>query len=303
MQTVLIAGGSGLVGSRLSNILRGNGYNVIWLSRKGNINADFPTYAWDIQKGYIDEKAIQQADYVVNLAGSGIADKRWSAARKKDIIDSRVQSTLLLKQYLLKTPNKVKAYISASAIGFYGDRGNDMMTETSKEGSGFLAESTLAWENAVKEIAATSIRTVTLRIGIVMSSLGGALEKILISFMFRTGVYFGNGEQWYSWIHIDDMCHIFKWAIENERAQGVYNGVSPNPLTNYDLTKGIATAKGGGYLMIPTPAFTLRLAMGEMADVVLSGTKVSSQKIENQGFKFAFPDFVPAIQDILERKV
>jgi uncharacterized protein len=303
MQTVLIAGGSGLVGSRLSDILSGYGYNVIWLSRKSNLNADFPTYAWDITKGYIDEKAIKQADYIINLAGSGIADERWSAARKKDIIDSRVQSTLLLKQHLLKTPNKVKAFISASAIGYYGDRGNDMMVETAKEGSGFLAESTLAWENAVAEIAATNIRTVTLRIGIVMSSVGGALQKILISFMFRTGVYFGNGEQWYSWIHIDDMCHVFKWAIENEKVQGIYNGVSPNPLTNYDLTKGIAEAKGGGYLMMPTPDFALRLAMGEMADVVLNSSKVSSQKIESQGFKFGFPDFVPAIQDILKRKV
>ena len=303
MQTVLIAGGSGLVGSRLSAILRGSSYNVIWLSRKGNPDADYPTYAWDIVKGYIDEKAIQQADFIINLAGTGIADKRWSTARKKDIIDSRVQSTMLLKQYLMKNPNKVKAYISASAIGYYGDRGNEMMTETSKEGSGFLAESTMAWENAVAEIAATNIRTVTLRIGIVMSSLGGALQKILLSFMFRTGVYFGNGAQWYSWIHIDDMCHVFKWAVENEKAQGIYNGVSPNPLTNYDLTKGIAEAKGGGYLTLPTPAFALRLVMGEMADVVLNSAKVSSQKIENQEFKFAFPDFVPAIQDILKRKI
>jgi uncharacterized protein len=152
-------------------------------------------------------------------------------------------------------------------------------------------------------VATLPIRTVTLRIGIVMSSLGGALQKILLSYMFRTGVYFGNGKQWYSWIHIDDMCHMFKWAIENEKAQGVYNAVSPNPLTNYALTKGIATAKGGGYMMLPAPTFALRLAMGEMADVVLNSTKVSAQKIENQGFKFAYPDFVTAIQDILKRKV
>jgi uncharacterized protein len=126
MQTVLIAGGSGLVGSRLSHILRGNGYNVIWLSRKGNLEADFPTYAWDIENKYIDEKAIQQADFVINLAGSGIADRRWHTARKKEIIDSRVQSTLLLKHYLAKSPHNIKAYISASAIGFYGDRSNDI---------------------------------------------------------------------------------------------------------------------------------------------------------------------------------
>lgn len=279
------------------------GYSVFHLSRRENLDAEFPAYAWDIEKQTLDERAIEKADYIINLAGSGIADKRWSKARKKDIIDSRVQSAFLLKKTLETTNHTIKAYLSASAIGFYGDRGNERLHETAPKGTGFLTESTVEWEKAVAEVAKTGIRTVVLRTGIVMSTKGGALEKMLLSFMFRLGIYFGNGKQWYSWIHIDDLCRMFIWAIENEKAEGVYNAVSPQPLSNYDLTKAISTAKGGAYLLMPAPAFALRLAMGEMADAVLNSSKVSSQKIENEGFTFQFPEAVLALKDLLKRKV
>ena len=303
MKNVLIAGGTGLLGLRLSRILRGGGYTVSHLSRSPNPDAEFPAYAWDIAKGTIDSAAFNQADYIINLAGSGIADKRWTASRKRDIIDSRTQSTFLLKKYLQNSTHTVKAYISASAIGFYGERGNELVSESSPKGSGFLAESTAAWENAVKEVERTGIRTVTIRIGVVLSTQGGALEKMLLPFTLRTGVYFGNGEQWFSWIHIEDLCNIFVWAIENEKAKGVYNAVAPTPLSNHDLTEAIATAKGGGYLLMPAPAFGLRIAMGEMADVVLSSAKVSSQKIQQEGFKFKFSEAVAALEDLFERKI
>jgi uncharacterized protein len=303
MKNILIAGGTGLVGSRLSHILRGMGYTVSHLSRRENLKAEFPAYAWDVEKQTLDVRAITQADCIINLAGSGIVDKRWTEARKKDIIDSRVQSALLLKNTLNTTNHKIKAYLSASAIGFYGDRENEPLPENAPQGIGFLTESTVAWENAVAEVGKTGIRTVALRIGIVMSTKGGALQKMLISFLFRMGVYFGNGKQWYSWIHIDDLCRMFVWAIENETAKGVYNAVSPTPLSNYDLTKAISTAKGGAYLLMPAPAFALRLAMGEMADAVLYSTLASSQKIENEGFTFKFPEAVSALKDLLERKI
>lgn len=303
MKNILIAGGTGLVGNRLSQLLRGMGYTVFHLSRRENLKAEFPAYAWDVEKQTLDMRAIEKADVLINLAGSGIADKRWSNARKKDIIDSRVQSALLLKKTLETTNHNIKAYLSASAIGFYGDRGNELLSETASEGTGFLAESTVEWEKAVAEVAKTGIRTVALRTGIVMSIQGGALEKMLISFMFRLGIYFGNGKQWYSWIHIDDLCRLFIWAIENEKAEGIYNAVSPQPLSNYDLTKAISTAKGGAYLLMPAPAFALRLAMGEMADAVLNSSKVSSQKVENEGFTFQFPEAVSALKDVLKRKI
>jgi uncharacterized protein len=303
MKNILIAGGTGLVGSRLSHILRGMGYTVSHLSRRENLKAEFPAYAWDVEKQTLDVRAITQADCIINLAGSGIVDKRWTEARKKDIIDSRVQSALLLKNTLNTTNHKIKAYLSASAIGFYGDRENELLPENAPSGTGFLTESTVAWENAAAEVGKTGIRTVALRIGIVMSTKGGALQKMLISFLFRMGVYFGNGKQWYSWIHIDDLCRMFVWAIENETAKGVYNAVSPTPLSNYDLTKAISTAKGGAYLLMPAPAFALRLAMGEMADAVLYSTLASSQKIEKEGFTFKFPEAVSALKDLLVRKI
>jgi uncharacterized protein len=303
MKNVLIAGGTGLVGNRLSQILRDRGYTVFHLSRRENLQAEFPAYAWDIAKQTIDIRAIEKADFIINLAGSGIADKRWSNARKKDIIDSRVQSALLLKHTLEKTNHPIKAYLSASAIGFYGDRGNEFLLETANKGTGFLTESTVEWENAVAEVGKTGIRIVALRIGIVMSTKGGALQKMLMSFLFRLGVYFGDGKQWYSWIHIDDLCLMFAWAIGNERAHGFYNAVSPNPLSNYDLTKAISTAKGGAYVLMPAPAFALRLVMGELADAVLNSSKVSTQKIENEGFKFQFPEAVAAFKDLFQRKI
>ena len=303
MKNILIAGGTGLVGIHLSRILKDRGYNVMHLSRKPQSNGEFQAFAWDIDKGMIDEKAFQEADYIINLAGSGIADKRWTEARKKDIIDSRVNSTRLLKKYLTNMPHKVKAYLSASAIGYYGDRKDELLSEESPSGTGFLTESTVAWEDSIQEIAQTGMRTIAVRIGIVLSTEGGALPQMLIPFMFRLGVYFGDGEQWFSWIHIDDLCNIFVWAIEKDKTSGIYNGVAPQPLNNYDLTKAISKAKGGGYLMFPAPAFMLRLFMGEMADVVLNSSRVSSKHLENTGFHFKYPEAVTALKDIFQRKV
>jgi uncharacterized protein len=299
MKNILIAGGTGLIGTHLSQLLKSKGYAVSHLSRRANPNAEFPTYAWQPEKGTFDKKAFDEADAIINLAGAGIADKLWSEKRKREIIESRTSGNALIAQYLRSEKHHVKTYISASAIGFYADRGDELMTETSSAGTGFLAESTVAWEKAIDAVAATNTRTVALRIGVVLSPEGGALQKMLISFLFRLGVYFGNGRQWVSWIHRMDLCNLFVWALENPSAHGTYNAVAPTPLSNLDLTEAISTAKGGFYLLLPTPSFLLRLVMGEMADVVLGSTWVSSQKIENQGFKFKFPDALTALKDLL----
>lgn len=303
MQNILIAGGTGLIGRHLAYLLKKKGYHVQFLSRKAQPNADIPTFAWDIAGGTIDEKAFSEADYIINLAGSGIADKRWTAARKKDIIESRTHSTLLIKKYLETKPHRVKALINASAIGYYGNRGADLLPETAAPGQGFLTESTVAWESAINAVAETGLRTVGLRIGVVLSAQGGALKEMLRPFLFGIGAYFGNGAQYFSWIHIDDVCNMFIWALENDTASGYYNAVAPHPLSNYDLTKAIATAKGGGYLMLPAPSFVLRPVMGEMADVIFNSTRVSSEKIEKAGFTFQFPEAVAALKDIFKRKI
>ena len=299
MKNILIAGGTGLIGTKLSQLLRGQGYHVRHLSRTADPNAEFPTFAWQPSKGTYDPKAFQNVDAIINLAGAGIVDKRWTAARKKVIIESRTMSNALIANFLGNEKHTVKAYISASAIGFYANRGTTLMSEDDVAGKGFLAESTIAWEDAIEKVRQTGVRTVVLRIGIVLSTEGGALPEMLKPFMVRTGVYFGNGEQYLSWIHIDDLARMFQFALESEKMSDIFNAVAPTPVTNYAFTQAIAEAKGGGYLLIPAPAFTLRLAMGEMADTVLGSTNVSSQKIENKGFTFEYRTAFAALKDLL----
>lgn len=301
MKKILIAGGTGLIGSHLSHLLKNRGYEVAHLSRRANPDAEFPAYVWQPETGAFDKKAFDEADALINLAGAGIADKLWSKKRKQEIIESRTSGNDLIANYLRNGKHRIQTYISASAIGFYDDRGDALMTETATAGKGFLAQSTVAWEQAIAKVAATGVRTVALRTGVVLSPEGGALQKMLIPFMLRTGVYFGNGKQWTSWIHRDDLCNMFVWALENPQISGTFNAVAPHPLSNYDLTAAISTAKGGGYLLLPSPAFVLRLAMGEMADVVLGSTRVSSQKVENQGFVFRFPEAIAALKDLFSK--
>ena len=303
MSTVLIAGGSGLIGSRLSQLLREQGDDVLHLSRRHRPDAPYSTYRWDPGDSYIDDEAILRADYVVNLAGAGIADKPWTKARKRLIIDSRVDSTHLLLSAFERLQHFPKAYLSSAAIGYYGDRNNEWLNESSAPGQGFLAESCMVWEEVIDEVAQAGIRTVAVRVGIVLSTRGGAMEKMLLPFHFRLGTYFGDGSQWYSWIHIDDLCRIFIKAMEDDGMQGVYNGVAPNPATNKELTLAMKDVLGKPALAVPAPALALRLAMGEMADVVLSSARVRSKKIEAAGFEYAFPTLGKALPDLLHRKV
>ncbi len=302
MSTILIAGGTGLVGKRLSVLLKEKGHDVLHLSRRPDPKAAFPTFQWNPAAGLIDQSAVERADYVINLAGAGIADSRWTEARKQLIIDSRVQSAYTLLK-AMKSVGKAKAYLSAAAVGYYGDTGEKLVDETSGPGKGFLAESCVEWEKAIQGVAASGIRTVGLRIGIVLSARGGALQKMLLPLRFGVNTYFGSGSQWYSWIHIDDVCRLFIAAIENEEMKGIFNAVAPNPVTNLQLAKTLGKVWKGPSLLAPVPAIALRLAMGEMADVVLAGSRVSSAKTAASGFVYAFPDLEGALTDVLSRKV
>lgn len=304
MKNILIAGGTGLVGNRLSYLLTQKGYQVSHLSRQANPQAVYPAYRWDLDDFFIDETALQNADHLINLAGAGIADKRWTDARKRLIIDSRVKGNELIGQKITQFPN-IKSYVSASAIGYYGDRsGKKRLSESAPPGDdGFLSESVRLWEQSIEQVVATGIRTVVIRIGIVLSTKGGALEKLLLPFNVRLGTYFGDGQQVYSWIHIDDLCRQFIRAIEEETMNGIYNGVAPNPVTNKVFTEVTAHALDKPSLILPAPAFAMRLAMGEMADVVLSGSNVSSEKIEAEGFSFEFPNLEGAVRDLVKRGI
>ncbi len=304
MSNILIAGGTGLLGSRLSQLLKEKGHHVSHLSRQENLEAEFPAYQWDLKKKYVDPAALEKADVIINLAGAGVADARWTDARKQLIISSRVDSARLLKSFIENKKTPAKAYLSASAIGYYGDRGNQLLQETDPPGEeGFLPESVIAWEKAIDQVAETGIRTVAFRIGIVLSSKGGALEKMLLPFKVFNGTYFGDGSMYYSWIHIDDMARMFIEAVENEKLAGKYNGVAPHPATNKEIILACKKALGKPALILPAPAVVLRTAMGEMADMILDSAKVSSKKIEQAGFKFHFPELVPALKDLLKRKI
>ncbi len=303
MPTVLIGGGTGLVGNRMSQILKAKGYEVRHLSRTRNLDAEFPAYHWDTKKMIIDEDALENVDYVVNLAGAGIAEKRWTEARKKLIIDSRTKTTDLIRQYLESGALKPKAFISASAVGYYGNRGNDLMTEDDAPGDGFLSQSVILWEDAVKMIEDTGLRTVRLRTGIVLSKQGGAMPELMKTFPIGVGAYFGNGKAYYSWVHIDDIANLHIYAMENENLHGAYNGVAPNPAQMKEMVMQMKEAYSGPVLVMPAPEFGIKLAFGELSHTVLDSTRVSSKKIEKAGFEFKFPELLPALKDIMTREV
>ena len=300
MTTILIAGGTGLVGTRLSELLAQQQYRVIHLSRTEKKQARFPAYRWDTKTAYVDPEALQQADYIINLAGAGIADSHWTAARKKELIESRTQTTNLLYNACQQQNTWPKAYLASSAVGYYGNRKDELLTEESKLGTGFLAECCDLWEQAGASFQQSPTRLVVLRIGLVLSTQDGALPKLLLPLKAGLSSYFGDGQQWYPWIHIDDLCNMFIHALHTESIKGVYNAVAPNPVRNIDFARQLGEATQKSPLIVPAPAFALRLGMGEMADVVLNSTRCSSQKIEATGFAFQFSDLVPALRDVIK---
>lgn len=293
MKNILITGGSGLVGKEITKILESKDYSVAWMSRSAQSQKSF---IWNVEKQQIDPEAIEWADAIIHLAGTGVAEKRWTPERKKDILESRTQSTQLLYNAIEKAENRPSTFISASAVGFYGfNTGTSLVDESSPAGSDFLAEVVISWENEVKKMEALDLRTVMLRIGIVLDEVGGALGEMLKP---PVAAPLGSGAQWMSWIHIEDLARMFVFSLEKTTLQGVFNAVAPNPATNQQLTQAAAKAKGKPYIGIGVPGFALKLVLGEMAAMVLGGNRVSSQKIQKSGFVFEFPDLEPALKDL-----
>jgi hypothetical protein len=296
---ILITGASGLVGKRLTELLQAKGYEVTHLSRSKN-NSKVKTFTWDVNAQTIEAGALDKVNTIVHLAGAGVADKRWTASRKKEILDSRTKSTALLFKELKKAGHSVETFISASAIGYYGfDDNEKLFKETDGAGKGFLAVVTSAWEKEADRIAALGIRLVKLRIGIVLSKTGGALEPMTKAVKFLVGAPLGNGKQYLSWIHFDDLCQMFIYAIENTATQGAYNAVAPNPVTNWQMTQAIAKKLGKPLVAPAVPAFALRLLFGEMGDIVLKGNQVSPCKILEAGFTFQYVKVEKALDDLL----
>lgn len=301
---VIISGGTGLLGQRLVDMLDKEKYDIHILSRSDHRDKEAVSYIkWDTTRQLIEPGQMEGTDVIINLAGAGIADERWTDKRKKVILDSRTQATATLGKAISEMKNKPALFIGASAIGYYGDRGNEVLTETSRPGENFLAEVCTQWEQATIEASGMCDRSVIMRIGIVLSSKGGALAEILKT--TKTGVYgyFGNGETYYSWIHIDDLCRMFIEAMENTAWDGAYNGTSREPVSIKNLVKAVRSAKNGFGPLVPVPAFALRLGMGEMADMLLASMRVLPQRAIEEGFSFGFSSAEDAIRDILDRKL
>lgn len=319
MATIMITGGTGTVGKRLTEILLAKGYAVIIVGRggkpkqplkesanSGNTNNGNLSYAkWDINAQTIDESAIQEADYIIHLAGAGVADQRWSDARKKEIANSRINSCALIVKALSTIPNKVKGVISASAIGWYGpDLGlhSSGFKEEANPYPDFLGNTCKAWEDSISPVTALGKRLVILRTGIVLSNEGGALVEFKKPLLFKTAAILGSGNQIISWIHVDDLCNQYIFAIENEQLNGVYNAVAPNPVSNKTLTIELAKKLcGAWYIPFYVPAFVLKIALGEMSIEVLKSAKVSSSKIQSAGFHFQYPTINDALTQLTSR--
>jgi len=305
MQTVLITGGTGMVGTSLTELLLSKGYQVIILTRKPQAsNVPNLTYAvWDIAKGYIDPLAIGKADTIVHLAGAGVADKRWSKKRKQEIVDSRVMSGALMVKYLTEIPHQVKAVVAASAIGWYGpDTAQSLQhgfVETDPVDGAFLGDTCKRWEESVKPLETLGIKLVSLRIGIVLNKQRGALAEFIKPAQFGLATIFGTGSQMVSWIHYKDLCKMILFGIESASLKGIYNAVSPDPISNKDLIIAITKKLRGFYLPIPVPAFVLKIMLGEMSIEILKSAKVSSNKIQEAKFKFDYPTLDSALNDLL----
>lgn len=297
MSKILITGASGLIGTRLTELFIQRGHAVVHLGRTKRTRK-IPCFRWDVEKGMIEEDAFDGVDAVVHLAGAGVADQRWTKRRKQEILESRTKSTALLARHLENYSN-VKAVVSASAIGYYGfGLTDEEYTEESNPGTDYLASVVSAWEGEVDKIQ--NKRVVKIRIGIVLSEKGGALKEMMKPIQWGVGAPLGSGKQYMSWIHLDDLCRMFMRAVEDQTMKGAYNATGPYAVTNKELTRALAKALHKPLWLPPVPKFVLKLVVGEMADIVLNGSIVSSKKIQQTGFTFQFNSLEEALNNLLE---
>lgn len=308
MLTVLITGGTGVIGKHLTKMLLDKGYEVIVLSRESKVGSREPGVSfanWNIKNQTIDTNAIAKADYIVHLAGASVAEKRWTAKRKKEIVDSRTQSSALIVKALKEIPNHVKAVVSISAIGWYGADTKESLrngfNEDAKADTEFLGATCKVWEESIEPVAINK-RLVKLRAGIVLSNSGGAFAEFKKPLKAAVATVFGNGKQVVSWIHIDDLCRMFIHAIEHEEMNGAYNAVATHPLTNKELMISLGK-KMRGQFFIPVfiPAFLLKIILGEMSVELLKSARVNNDKIRSAGFYFLYPTLDVALDDLIKK--
>ena len=300
-KNVLLTGGTGFIGRYLTTMLLEKGYSVSILTRASKKNTDtISYYIWDVSQNSIEEAAVLNADYIIHLAGENIADKKWTEERKAEIIASREQSIQLIVSVLKKHDKKVEAFVSASGVGIYGAlNGKQICAEDTPAANDFLGTVCQKWESAADTIGALNIRTVKIRTGLVLGKNDGFLKKLLPVFKFRLGSALGSGKQYMPWIHIDDLCSIYLEAVQNSEMNGAYNAAVEDDTTNLIFSKKLAKIFGYSIWLPNVPAFVLKLVMGEMAAIVLTGRRISSAKIEKTGFKFKYKNLETALRDCL----
>jgi hypothetical protein len=306
MQTVLISGGTGMVGRQLTKHLLKKGYQVIILTRKipflKDAHPDISYALWNVADQTIDGNAVQKATCLIHLAGAGVVDKKWTEAYKDEIANSRTQSSALIIKALSNHTHSIKTIVSASAIGWYGEDPSPSangFVEIDSAATGFLGETCKKWEESIAPVEKMGIRLVKLRIGIVLSNDGGALAEFKKPLQFGVAGILGTGNQMVSWIHIDDLCRLFIEGIEKEQLAGTYNAVAPQPVTNKELTIELAhQIKGRFYIPLHVPKFILKIMMGERSIEILKSTTVDCEKIKKTGFTFLYPSIEAALHQL-----
>jgi uncharacterized protein (TIGR01777 family) len=298
MKKVLISGGTGLIGTALTRLLQSKGYQVAHLSRSSGEKNGVKAWKWDYKKKILEPGAMEGVYAIVHLAGAGIADKRWTDARKKEIIDSRVETAGLLYQALKNSGSNPTVFVSASGINYYGSISTEkVFVESDPPSDSFIGECCRKWE-AAADLFAPICRVVKLRTGVVLSPKGGALEKISLPVKYGFGAALGSGKQYMPYIHIDDLAQMYLAAIEDEQIQGAYNASNGDHITNSQLTKEIAAALKRPLWLPNVPGFAMKLALGELSEILLEGSRASADKIKATGFSFQHPDIRTALGDI-----
>ncbi|QHS55985.1 TIGR01777 family protein [Mucilaginibacter sp. 14171R-50] len=297
-KSILITGGSGLLGRELTKALLNSGHSVAHLSRSAPKNPQVKTFLWDVKNDVIDEHCIDGIDTIIHLAGAGIAEKRWTEKRKKEIVESRTKSIALIYRLMGSKPNQVTTVLSASGIGYYSNRGDELLTEDKEPALDFIGTCCVEWEKAVDEGAQFGLRIVKFRTGVVLTTKGGALPQLARPIKMGVGSALGNGRQWVSWIHHHDVIAMYLFGLSNDQLTGVFNMSAPFPVTNSELTRAVANHLHRPLWAPKVPAFLIKLLFGQMASLVLGSTKVSVQKIQEAGFKFNYPDITGALKEI-----
>lgn len=298
---ILITGASGLVGFHLTELLLSKGHAVAHLGRKKSKGATVRQFTWDPSNGTIETGAVAWADTIIHLAGASVSKGRWTEERKAEIIDSRVKGAQLIAKAILQEQSKAKVFISASAVGWYGMITSEkIFTETDLPSTDFFGEVCLKWENAADLVEEAGLRTVKIRIGIVLAKEGGALPKLAAPVKWFVGSPLGSGKQWMPWIHIDDLCALFLKALEDESMSGPYNAVGTHPVTNKEFVKTIGNVLHRPVFFPPVPKFALKIFLGEMANIVTEGSRVSNDKIVKTGFVFKYNSLEVALSNLLK---